>query len=186
MKKILFAFALVFTGMQLFAGPSITGVDVADSLSFGGTKYSLSGAGIRKKVVLKLYVGSLYTNQAIKSEADVLKGPASSVIRLDIISGLITSKLMAETVQEGFDKAMGGDTSSLQKQIDSFISVFSEEIVKGDYFTFVSVPGKGITAYKGEKQLTVIDDDRFREVLFSIWLGSDPADKNLKKDMLAK
>ena len=91
---------------------------------------------------------------------------------------------MKENVEEGFNKAMGGDTSSLQGRIDSFIAVFSDEINKGDSFIFVSVPGKGVTAYKGDKELVVINDDKFREVLFTIWLGSDPADKNLKKDML--
>ncbi len=184
MKKLVAAAVLILISAAAFAGPEIAGVAVSDSVSYGGKQYSLNGAGIRKKLVLKLYVGSLYAEKKITDEKEVLRGPVSSVIRLDIISGIITSKLMKETVQEGFDKAMDGDTSSLQDRIDSFIAVFSDEISKGDSFIFVSVPGKGVTAYKGDKELVVINDDRFREVLFTIWLGSDPADKNLKKEML--
>ena len=76
---------------------------------------------------------------------------------------------------------MNGDTSPLQDKIDKFIAVFSDEISKGNQFTFVSLPGIGVTAYKGTEKLTIILDDRFREVLFSIWLGNDPADNKLKK-----
>ncbi|MDX9801502.1 MAG: chalcone isomerase family protein [Spirochaetia bacterium] len=184
MKKIFAVMMLMFFSMAAFAGPEIAGVNVSDSVSYSGKQYNFNGAGIRKKLILKLYVGSLYTERKVTDEKDVLKGAVSSVIRLDIISGIITSKLMKETVQEGFEKAMGGDTSSLQGRIDSFIAVFSDEISKGDSFIFVSVPGKGVTAYKGDKELVVIDDDKFREVLFSIWLGNDPADKNLKEAML--
>lgn len=184
-KLFLVAMTVLLLNSVAFSAP-VAGVDIADSVLFDGTSYRLNGTGVRKKFIMKLYVGSLYTNQAFREENEILDGPVSAVIRLDIISGLITSKLMAETVQEGFEKAMGGDSSPLQPQIDSFIGVFNEKIDKGDSFTFVSVPGQGVTAYKGEKELKVIKDDYFRKILFSIWLGNDPADKNLKKDMLGK
>lgn len=186
MKKITSLILLVFLIINLSADTKVAGVTVEDELSSGGTDYSLVGAGIRTKVILRLYVGSLYTDRAIEDEYDVLRGPASSVIRLDIISGLITSELMQETIIEGFEKAMSGDTSSLQSQIDDFIGVFSEPISKGDQFTFISTPGTGVVAYKGDRKLTDIGNDRFREVLFTIWLGPDPADKKLKKGMLDK
>ncbi len=185
MKKTFLIFLIIaVSSVSLYAAPKIAGVQLEDSVMYDGYEYKLNGAGIRKKLVLKLYVGSLYTNREAKNEERILKGPVASVIRLDIISKLITSKLMKETIQEGFEKAMNGNTAPLQKQIDNFIAVFSEEIKKGDQFTFVSLPGVGVTAYKGYDKLTVILDDRFREVLFSIWLGDDPADRKLKKKML--
>ena len=185
MKNILLVFIIVIlSASALTAAPQIAGVSLEDKVIYDNYDYKLKGAGIRKKLVLKLYVGSLYTNREAEDTDKILKGPVASVIRLDIISGIITSKLMKETVQEGFDKAMDGDTSSLQNEIDNFIAVFSEEINKGDQFTFVSLPGVGVTAYKGSEKLTVILNDKFREVLFSIWLGNDPADKKLKKKMM--
>ena len=185
MKNILLVFIIVIlSASALTAAPQIAGVSLEDKVIYDNYDYKLKGAGIRKKLVLKLYVGSLYTNREAEDTDKILKGPVASVIRLDIISGIITSKLMKETVQEGFEKAMEGDTSSLQNEIDNFIAVFSEEINKGDQFTFVSLPGVGVTAYKGTEKLTVVLDDKFREVLFSIWLGNDPADKKLKKKMM--
>ena len=183
-KTIVFLIILAVTAAVLPAAPEIAGVQLKDSIVYDGFEYKLKGAGIRKKLVLKLYVGSLYTNRQAESEDKILIGPVASVIRLDIISNIITSKLMKETVQEGFEKAMNGDTSPLQDQIDKFTAVFSDEIKKGDQFTFISLPGVGVTAYKGMEKLTIILDDKFREVLFSIWLGNDPADEKLKKKMM--
>lgn len=184
MKKVIVFFLMIMLTASLAAEVEIAGIKVKNSISYDGYEYKLKGAGIRKKLILKLYVGSLYTNRKAEDEEKILKGPVASVIRLDIISGIITSKLMGETVQEGFQKAMDGNTASLQNEIDSFIGVFKEEINKGDQFTFVSLPGVGVTAYKGNEKLTVVLDDRFREVLFSIWLGDNPADKKLKKKMM--
>jgi hypothetical protein len=184
MKKIVFLFLIVMLAIPAFSDTTVSGVKIVEKLTYSGQQYKLNGAGIRKKFVLKLYVGSLYTEKSIKNENDVLSGSTGSLIRLDIISKLITSELMSETIEEGFDKAMDGDTSSLQNLINEFRSVFSEEIVKGDQFTFISKPGKGVTAYKGKEELITIENDQFREVLFSIWLGSDPADAKLKKAML--
>ena len=91
---------------------------------------------------------------------------------------------MIESIEEGFDKAMNGNTSALRKEIDDFISIFSDEINKGDQFSFHSIPGQGVTAYKGDRKLTDIDNDYFRKMLFSIWLGDNPADARLKKAMI--
>ncbi|MDA3955392.1 chalcone isomerase family protein [Oceanispirochaeta sp.] len=183
MKKIITLLLFSLT-LPVFSAPVLSGVKLMDQVSYNGKNYELSGAGIRKKLFLKLYVGSLYTEKAISSESEVLSGSVASVIQLDIISKLITSELMAETIEEGFAKAMGGDTSSLQGKINDFQAVFKDEIVKGDQFTFISLPGMGVVAYKGKKELITIKDDRFRKVLFTIWLGDDPADANLKKGML--
>ena len=105
MKKIIILFIiLVMSASVLQAAPKIAGVELEDSVFYDGFEYKLKGAGIRKKLVLKLYVGSLYTNRQADTEDKIIKGPVASVIRLDIISKLITSKLMKETVQEGFKK----------------------------------------------------------------------------------
>lgn len=129
-------------------------------------------------------MGSLYTTETVSEAQAVLSGPVQSVIRLDIISKIITSELMKETIEEGFDKAMNGNTAPLRKEIDDFIAIFSDEISKGDQFTFVSLPGTGLVAYKGDRKLATINNDRFRETLFTIWLGENPADAKLKKAML--
>jgi hypothetical protein len=61
-KLFLVAMTVLLLNGVAFSAP-VAGVDIADSVSFDGTNYSLNGTGVRKKFVMKMYVGSLYTNQ---------------------------------------------------------------------------------------------------------------------------
>lgn len=184
MKKVMISLLMSVLLLPLFAESKIAGVTVEDSVTYEGKSFNLNGAGIRTKVIIRLYVGSLYTSESVSAAQPVLSGTVSSVIRLDIISKIITSELMKETIEEGFDKAMNGNTAPLRTEIDNFIGIFSEEISKDDQFTFVSLPGTGVIAYKGNRKLATINNDRFRQTLLTIWLGENPADSRLKKAML--
>ena len=163
----------------------IEGVPLQNSLTVNGSSLQLNGAGVRSKFFIDLYVGSLYTQAKEKNGEAVLTGNEPAAVRLNIISGLITSDKMVGTVQEGFEAATGGHVAPLQEQINQFLNVFkSEAIKKGDQFTLVSKPGTGVTAFKNNKEVAVVEGDNFRKALFGIWLGNKPADKKLKKAML--
>ena len=162
----------------------VAGVKLPEQMQLEQQSLTLNGAGIRKMLFMDLYVGSLYTKTKTSQPADILDSKTPVAIRLDIISGMITSDKMASTVKDGFKKATGGKMEPLQERLDSFIGVFKDEIVKGDQFTLVAVPGKGLNAYKNGTYLTNIKGDDFSKTLLKIWLGDKPADKRLKKAML--
>ncbi|MCL6270378.1 chalcone isomerase family protein [Sansalvadorimonas sp. 2012CJ34-2] len=163
----------------------VEGVPLQDSLTIHGSKLQLNGAGVRSKFFIDLYVGSLYTVAAETDGENILSGKQPAAVRLNIISGLITSDKMVSTVQEGFETVTGGNVGPLQDRINDFLNVFnSEEIKKGDQFTLVSKPGVGVTAFKNDKEVALVNGDDFRKALFGIWLGNKPADKGLKKAML--
>ena len=182
LAMLLTALALPGTGLT----KSVSGVALPDSLSAKGTPMALSGAGIRSKYFIKLYVGSLYSAADPVSADAVLNGDRPSAIRLNIISNKITSDKMIETIEEGFAKSAGADLQTLRPQIDDFMALFKGKIVDGDQFTMVSLPGVGVEAYKNGQLLNTIEGDSFRKALFGIWLGGDPADAKLKKAMLGQ
>jgi hypothetical protein len=98
---------------------------------------------------------------------------------------MATSERMADAIKEGFQKSTGGKTAPLQAKIDRFIKLFSQEaIVKGNQFDLVYNPGEGLKVFKNNKLLDTIDGMDFKAALWGIWLGGDPADKNLKSSML--
>ncbi len=184
MKRIvLFAITcLLSLGLQ---AKEVAGVQLQESLTIEGSTLQLNGTGIRSKFFIDLYVGSLYTPTPEKSGALILSGKQSAAVRLNILSGMITSERMVDTVQEGFETATGGQVAPLQDRINKFLAVFtSEAIAKGDQFTLVSEPGAGVVAYKNGKKETTVSGEDFRSALFGIWLGDKPADKKLKKAML--
>lgn len=163
---------------------TVADVDVPETTEIREQSLNLYGAGIRKKFFMKLYVGSLYASETGMSADGILAGDKLTAVRLNIISGLITSDKMISTIEEGFEKASGGNMAPLRERLNNFMAVFSEAIVEGDQFTMVSIPGVGLEAYKNGKLLTLVEGDDFRRTLFSIWLGEEPADDDLKDAML--
>jgi len=48
------------------------------------------------------------------------------------------------------------------------------------------VPGQGVQVSKNGELKTLVPGLAFKEALFGIWLGKEPADDDLKDDMLGK
>ena len=183
MKKLV---TLVSALLLSFAAHAleVAGVSIPEQLKLEDQPLTLNGAGVRKMLFMKLYVGSLYTEAKTTRASEILNSKTPVAIRLDIVSGMITSDKMASTVNDGFKKATAGNMGPLQERLNSFINVFKEKIVEGDQFTLVAVPGKGLDAYKNGTFLTNIKGDDFSKTLLTIWLGEKPADKKLKKAIL--
>lgn len=181
MNKLATLASAMLLSFSVNATQEVSGVSVPDNVSVEGASLNYQGAGVRSKFFIDLYVSSLFTQTASE---DVVNSQDVSAIRLNIISGLITSEKMVTAINEGFDSATAGNTAAISAEIAEFIGVFSEEIVKGDQFTLVSTPGKGLATYKNNEKLSTIDNDVFRQAVLSIWLGEEPADDDLKEEML--
>ncbi|MBB6461028.1 chalcone isomerase family protein [Flammeovirga kamogawensis] len=187
MKQSLLTVLIVFAAfVSTFAQTTeISDVTLQNKIDVDGTSLTLNGAGVRSKYFLSLYVGSLYLPIKASDANKILYSKELKMIQLDIISSLITAEKMEETVRAGFKNSLNGNTAPLQKEIDAFISVFSEEIETEDIFKFIS-DGTSVKAYKNDKLLTTVEGEEFQRALFGIWLGNKPADKKLKNLMLGQ
>lgn len=183
MKKLLVVLMLVMSALSFSA--KVAGVDVVETIKVNEKELVLNGAGIRKKAIISLYVGSLYVGEKTTDSAAVISGEDEMSIRLDIVSGLISNDAMREAVEEGFKASTTGEELvRLQDRIDGFVEVFSSEITKGDQFAFDYIDAKGVIAYKNGELLTTVEGKDFKEALYGIWLGDKPADKKLKDSMM--
>ncbi len=182
--KTIVLFASLMLSIQANA-KVVSGVDVADTIELNNHTLQLNGAGVRSKFFMDLYVGSLYTLTPTSQTKAVLDAPIA-VIRLNITSGLITSDKMHDAIIEGFEDATDDNLASIKTEVDAFMALFSDEIIKGDQFTLEATKGVGVTAYKNGQAQATIEGEAFREALLNIWLGKQPAQKNLKQAMLGK
>ncbi len=184
-----------FLSIVLFAAMSlqtfaleIRGVDVPENRTTGaGDELVLNGAGVRKKLMFKLYVGALYLTEQ-NSEADaIIAAEDPMMIELHIISSKINSENMTSATLEGFEKATGGATEAISEEIKQFINAFSAPITKGDKFTICYKPEMGVTIAKNDEKIdSIADTPGFKEALFGIWLSDEPAQETLKAAMLGQ
>lgn len=166
---------------------TINDVTLPATLKAGESSVTLNGGGIRKKLFFKLYVGGLYLTNKSSDAAGIIKADEAMAVKLQITSGMISSENMSEAINEGFENSTGGNTAPLKEKISKFVDTFKKsEIVEGNVFDIVYVPGVGVQSYKNGKLQSTIEGLDFKKALFGIWLSDKPADDDLKKAMLGK
>ncbi|MGF1642167.1 MAG: chalcone isomerase family protein [Thiotrichales bacterium] len=146
----------------------------------------LNGEGMRTRMFIGLYQAALYLKARQADATAIVQADAPMAIRLRIVSTLITSDKMESATREGFAKSIVGDDSALAARIEQFIDVFRAKIDADDTYDFVYQPGAGTSVSKNGVQITSIGGLDFKQALFGIWLGPDPAQRDLKDALLGK
>ncbi len=186
MKTISRILILLFLVTSVFGQDYVTvsDVKVPTALEFKGSKLTLNGAGLREKFFLDLYVMGLYVKNKTKDAKKIINADEPMVANLHIVSRLVTRDKMMSSIQEGFEKALGGKISAMQPKIDKFKSYFKKELKVGDLVSLRYAPGEGTAAYLNNQYLGTIKGLDFKKALFTIWLGEDPVDEDLKEGIL--
>jgi hypothetical protein len=182
--------ALVIGTTALFAGApalarDVAGVDVAETLSVDGKTLKLNGAGIRKKVVVKVYVGALYLENTSSSVDEILKTDQARVIKMTFVRDVGKDKIL-DAYWEGFEKNSKDELPKLKGPMDRFRAGLGD-MKSGKQMTVTYVPGKGVTiAQQDGGSVTVSANARqLSDALMRVWIGDSPADSGLKAAMLA-
>lgn len=186
--KFLSAIILSFVmALPTQAQVTINGVTLPATIKAGDADISLNGGGIRKKLFFKLYTGGLYLATKGSDANKIINADEAMGIKLEITSGIISSDNMSEAINEGFEKSAGSSLASLKSKIAKFVDTFKKsEIVEGNVFDIVYVPGTGVQTSKNGKLVSTIEGIDFKKALFGIWLCDNPADEGLKEAMLGK
>ncbi len=183
LKWLLLLFTLVHLPAQ---AAKVAGVALDDTLAIGEQSTSYNGAGVRKKLFIKLYVGSLYLASPGADAASIIDADEAMAIRLDVLSDLLSRKKLVKALDEGFEKSTGGNTQAIQPQIDKMLSFMQDMISPGSRYTLAYEPGVGTHISRNGEELTVIEGLAFKRALFGIWLSGQPAQESLKSAMLGR
>lgn len=117
-SKIIALFLVAFTTLSMSAQKTVSGVKIDDKLSLEGKDLTLNGAGLREKMWIDLYVGSLYVTKKSTNAQDIIDSKDAAAIKLNIVSGMITSDKMIDAVNEGFESSTNKNTAPLKAKID--------------------------------------------------------------------
>ena len=161
----------------------VAGVNVADTVTAEGKTLKLNGAGIRKKFIIKVYVGALYLENTSTSAGDIIKSDQVKQVRMTFLRTVEKDKILG-AYKEGFEKNSGGKMAQLQAGLDKLAAGIAD-MHKGGEMIVTYVPGKGTLVSQSTGAQVMVEGKEFADALFRNWLGSEPADGDLKKDMLA-
>ncbi|CAM4011177.1 MULTISPECIES: chalcone isomerase family protein [Flavobacterium] len=185
MKKLylLLTFLILQINMTT-AQNKVSGVSVYETLSFDGNKLVLNGAGVKEKMWIDLYVASLYLPSKSTNADEIINSSEPAIIKINIVSSLVSTDKMIELMEEGFVNATNGNITSIKTKIDKFLTVFRDDLKEKDEFMIVFNPKIGITVFKNGVKKGTIEGMDFKKALFGVWLCIKPADEKLKRAML--
>jgi len=185
MKK-LFIIGILFLLIPSIQAAELSGVFIKDQITAdNGETLLLNGVGLREKLWVDVYVGSLYLVTRTDNVADILSASHANRIQMDFVYKEVAKEKLLKAWKEGFTKNQDKETlSALQGRIDQFYSFFDQNVVAKDQYILDYIPGKGTTITKNNKVLGLIPGEDFKNALMEIWLGNFPADKGLKRGML--
>jgi Chalcone isomerase-like len=183
MKKLTaLLFSLCLMGASTGLAKEVAGVALPETIPVEGKTLKLNGAGLRKKAIFKVYVGGLYLENPSKDAAAVVSSDQVKRMQLSVLRSLST-KQVTEAIEEGFEKNSGAQMSALKPRLEKFKSMIPD-VEKGDQILLTYVPGKGTMVSAKAAEKGVIEGKDFADALFSVWLGANPVQADLKTALL--
>jgi hypothetical protein len=192
-RRSLFALALSLLSLsasaQAPAAIDVSGINYPGTLAVGGANLQLNGAGIRYKLVFKVYTAGLYLGAKAATPEAVYSAPGPKrlhVVMLRNIDGnelgkLFTDGMRNNTSREEFGKSIPGTLALAE------LFAAKKRLSAGDSFSVDFVPGTGtIVSVNGKPSTAPIAEPAFFTSLMKIWLGANPADWQLKDALLGQ
>lgn len=173
-------------GLFSVASPAaeVGGVKLDDKASIGAQELVLNGAGVRTRVVFKVYVASLYLPQKATDLASVLaKSPRR--IQLNLLRTLSADQLV-DALNEGLaENNTAAELGAVKSQVDQLATIMKsfKEVKERDVVTLDFVDGTTRIALNGEAKGS-ISGEPFNQALTKVWLGDKPVQADLKKSLL--
>jgi hypothetical protein len=176
--------AFVIAGLSLlFLSSPLTAAEVG-GVKLADKELVLNGAGIRTKVVFKVYVASLYLPAKAGDLAGVLAANPRRV-QLNLLRDLSADDL-ADALADGIKETSSAEqVAAVKAQTDQLLSIMKSigEAKTGDVVTMDAIAGETRIAYKGQLKGT-IGGEPFNAALMRIWLADKPVQADLKKALL--
>lgn len=172
----------MFSGAALDA--EVGGIQLDDKVSMGAQELVLNGAGVRTRVVFKVYVASLYVPQKSADLAAVLS-KAPRRIQLNLLRTLSADQLV-DALNEGLaENNTAAELAAVKPQADQLAAIMKafKEVKEKDVVTLDFVEGATRIGLNGEARGSIAGD-AFNQALTKVWLGDKPVQADLKKALL--
>ncbi|MRV70811.1 lipoprotein transmembrane [Duganella sp. FT92W] len=174
--------------------PALAAVDVAgvkfdDTATVAGQTLKLNGAGLRTKVIFKVYALGLYLQDKKTNVADVLAAPGARRVHIVVLREL-TSEEFGKAFMAGLnDNTDAAERAKIVPQTKQFGEMFASfpGLKKGDALTVDWIPGSGTQCFLNGKPIgPVLPDQAFYNAILRIWIGDKPVDSSLKPQLLGE
>lgn len=165
-------------------GKECEGVTFSDQIQSKDGTLVLNGLGLRQATFLKVdvYVAGLYVAKTSTDAAAILASNTPKEMILHFVRDVDGSEL-SDGWDEGFKNNAADQLAALEQRIDAFKALMVD-IKSGQQLRLVHEPGTGVRVEIDGTVKGMIKGDDFARALFSIWLGPNPPNDDLKAGLL--
>ena len=176
---ILFSLALSASALE------VKGIKVDETAQVGGSALVLNGAGVRTKLMFKVYVAGLYLMQKQTDANAVISDKGNKRVSMHFLRELSSEKLL-HGMNEGFeDNNSAAEMAAIDAQMKAFRQMMtSAKAVKEGDVIVLDLTSAGTQVSLNGKTLGNIEGMAFNQALLRVWLGAKPVDVDLKMAML--
>lgn len=168
------------------AGPAaaveVAGVNLDPSVTVNNHPLMLNGYGLRKKLFVKVYIGSLYASKAFTSAQAALSDNGDKVIRMNFLHSKVDKEKIIDAFKEGF--ANNSPDMAGSAEVKKFLAFFTADFVRGDVVDLTLRADGNVSASHNNRLLGTVPSAKLGRAVLAIYLGDKPADDSLKKGML--
>ena len=183
-----FILATLFFVLTLSANAvEVKGVKVDEKVQVGGNTLVLNGAGVRTKLMFKVYVAGLYLIQKQTDANAVISETGNKRVSMHFLRDLSAEKLL-HALDEGFEaNNSAAEMAAIDAQMKAFRQMMtSAKAVKEGDVILLDLTSAGTQVSINGKALGNIEGAAFNQALLRVWLGGNPVDAALKKSMLGQ
>lgn len=173
--------ALTFSVQAL----EVKGIKIDETAQVGSSALVLNGAGLRTKMMFKVYAGALYLAQKQTDANAVISDHGNKRISMHFLRD-VSSEQLLEGMNEGFaDNNTQAEMASIDRQMRAFQNMMTsaKEVKEGDVILLDCTPAGTQVSLNG-RLLGKIEGELFNQALLRVWLGDHAVDTNLKKALL--
>jgi len=176
------ALAIAALLLQPAGASTIEGVEFPDRRNWQGTELQLHSTGLlRYRLVFKAYVAALYLEDGVGAHEILDDVPRR--IEIEYFWPIAASDFARATL-DGIARNVDAATLDRFRKPIARLNALYEDVEPGDRYAMTYVPGLGTELALNGDPRGIIEGAEFSSALFSIWLGENPIDASLRKQLL--
>ncbi|HEX9984573.1 MAG TPA: chalcone isomerase family protein [Thermoanaerobaculia bacterium] len=169
--RLVLAATLTLASVNAFAA-NVGGAKLEDSMSVSGQNLVLNGAGLRKKLFIKVYAAGLYLPAKSNNAAAILAADQPRRLVMHFLYDVDKGK-----IAEAWSEGLAANTSNASAEVKANfqkLSSWMEDVDSGQRIVMTYVPGTGTTVEVNGKNKGTLAGKATADAILSTWIGPKP------------
>jgi hypothetical protein len=166
----------------------IEGVKLPKRVQLGaaGPDLVLNGAGVRVRLIFKVYVAALYLPAKLSDGEAILRGDQPNRLVMHMLRDLSAEQINSSINDALRETLTPEERQPLDARMARFNAIFDtlREIREGTRVTLDYLPPLGTIVSVNAEERDRISGADFNQALLRVWLGDRPRDPELRKALL--